>query len=94
MDHRAGHPRNHYERRRDPSAPPPSGQPDRRQPALAVIHWKNTDGSESEGHPLPRLHAEALLRAFQSYFPRPSFWLDSPPALAAARIPPPVPGEA
>jgi hypothetical protein len=65
MDFRSGRPR--------------SRQADRRPSALAVIHWKHADGTEAEGHPLPRPHAEALLRAFETQFPVPTFWLEDPP---------------
>ena len=68
--------------------PLPPGQPERRQPALALIRWKNRDGSEGTGHPLPRAHAEALLRAFEQQFPVPTYWLEVPPALADERIRP------
>jgi hypothetical protein len=87
MDHRAGHLRVRPERRRAAQGQPPPGQPDRRQSALVAIRWRNRDGTESAGHPLPRAHAEALLRAFQDQFPRPSYWLEVPPALAEPRVP-------
>jgi hypothetical protein len=54
---------------------------DRRQSRLAVICWKNQDGTQSAGHPLPRAHAEALLRAFQQHYPLSAYWLEVPPAL-------------
>jgi hypothetical protein len=57
------------------------GQPDRRQSNLAVIRWKDVDGTEFGGHPLPRAHAEALLSAFVNQYPLPTFWLEVPPAL-------------
>jgi hypothetical protein len=85
MDYRSGYVRVRPERRRAEQGQPPPGQPERRQPGLVAIRWRNLDGSESAGHPLPRAHAEALLRAFQSHFPRPSYWLEVPPALTAAR---------
>lgn len=56
-----------------------------------MIRWKNPDGSEEAGHPLPRAHAEALLRAFQSQFPVPTFWLEIPATLGDARARPPAP---
>jgi hypothetical protein len=68
MDFRSGRPRSRHS--------------DRRPPALAVIRWKHADGTVAEGHPLPRPHAEALLRAFEAQFPVPTFWLDVPVALA------------
>jgi len=67
------------------------GQPDRRQSGLAIIRWKNPDGTETAGHPLPHAHAEALLRAFREQFPLPMFWLEVPPVLAPARTGPPSP---
>ena len=51
---------------------------------LAVIHWKHADGTEAEGHPLPRPHAEALLVAYKAAFPQPRFWLETPAALVPA----------
>jgi hypothetical protein len=72
MDFRAGRPRTNLRRRRT----------DHKLPALAVIRWKHADGTESAGHPLPRAHAEALLRAFQEQFPGPTFWLEVPAALS------------
>lgn len=60
------------------------GQEDRRQASLMVIRWTNADGSESEGHPLPRPQAEALLRAFREHFPRLVFRLEVPGPLARA----------
>ena len=72
MDFRAGRPRTTFRRRRT----------DHKLPALAVIRWKHADGTEAAGHPLPREHAEALLRAFQAQFPKPTFWLEDPPALS------------
>jgi hypothetical protein len=48
---------------------------------MAVIRWKNVDGTETAGYPLPRAHAEALLRAFETQYPLPTFWLEVPPAL-------------
>jgi hypothetical protein len=72
MDFRAGRPRTTHRRRAT----------DRRLPALAVIRWKHADGTEAAGHPLPRAHAEALLRAFQAQFPLPTFWLEVPAALS------------
>jgi hypothetical protein len=53
--------------------------------ALAVIHWKHADGTEAEGHPLPRSHAEALLDAYKAAFPQPRFWLETPAALVPER---------
>jgi hypothetical protein len=55
---------------------------DHKLPALAVIRWRHADGTEAAGHPLPREHAEALLRAFEEQFPLPTFWLEIPPALS------------
>ena len=81
MDFRAGHLRTRIERRRKDVQPADWGAADRRQSSLAVIHWKNVDGTESSGHPLPRPHAEALLRAFVKQYPSPTFWLEIPPAL-------------
>ena len=52
--------------------------------ALAVIHWKHADGTEAEGHPLPRPHAEALLDAYKAAFPQPRVGLETPPALVPA----------
>jgi hypothetical protein len=46
-----------------------------------VIRWKHADGTEASGHPLPRPHAEALLRAFEEQFPVPTFWLETPSPL-------------
>ena len=80
MDYRSGRPRVRYERRqkgRQQVLP----EADRRQFTLTVIRWKNPDGTESAGHPLPRAHAEALLRAFERHFPSPAYWLEIPPAL-------------
>jgi hypothetical protein len=51
---------------------------------FAVIHWKHADGTEAEGHPLPRLHAEALLDAYKAAFPQPRFWLETPAPLIPA----------
>jgi hypothetical protein len=93
MDFRAGHFRVRHERRHADQGQPPPGQPDRRQSGLLVIRWRNLDGTESGGHPLPRAQAEALLRAFQDQFPRPRYWLEVPPALAEPRVPAP-PGRA
>jgi hypothetical protein len=81
MDYRAGHLRTRSERRRQGGPKPDWLQFDRRQSNLAVICWKNGDGTESSGHPLPRAHAEALLRAFVVQYPVPTFWLEVPPAL-------------
>src|SRR5262245_42868572 len=81
MDHRAGHARERRERRGKGGQATDWGQPDRRQSGLVVIRWKDVDGTESSGHPLPRAHAEALLRAFQGQYPQPTFWLEVPPAL-------------
>jgi hypothetical protein len=81
MDFRAGHLRTRSERRRKGGQKPDWLPWDRRQSDLAVICWKNVDGTESSGHPLPRAHAEALLRAFVGQYPLPSFWLEVPPAL-------------
>jgi hypothetical protein len=71
MDFRSGRPRSPRRRRHT----------DRKLPALAVIRWKNADGTEAAGHPLPRAHAEALLRAFEAQFPVPTFWLEVPSPL-------------
>ena len=71
-DFRSGRPRSRRRRRRT----------DLKPPALAVIRWKNADGTESAGHPLPQVHAEALLRAFEAQFPLPTFWLEVPSPLA------------
>jgi hypothetical protein len=68
MDFRPGRPSSPFRRRRT----------DHKLPALAVIRWRNADGTEASGHPLPRTHAEALLRAFQAQFPVPQFWLEVP----------------
>ena len=68
MDFRAGRPRTTHRRRAT----------DLKLPALAVIRWKHADGTEAAGHPLPRAHAEALLRAFQAQFPLPTFWREVP----------------
>ena len=54
-----------------------------------VIRWKNLDGTESAGHPLPSTHAQALLRAFQEHFPTPNFWLETPPSLTDFQVPAP-----
>jgi hypothetical protein len=81
MDFRAGHQRARYERRAKDRQAADRGPAERREAPLAVIRWRNKDGTEAGGHPLPRQHAEALLRAFQSQFPLPSFWLETPPAL-------------
>jgi hypothetical protein len=89
MDYRAGHLRVRHERRRADQGQPPPGQPDRRQSGLLVIRWRNVDGTESGGHPLPRAQAEALLRAFQDHFPRSSYWLEVAAALAEERVPAP-----
>jgi len=80
MDFRAGYSRTRQERRRKDSDQAGWGGADRRQP-LAEIRWKNADGTVSGGHPLPRAHAEALLRAFMRQYPEPTFWLEVPPAL-------------
>ena len=72
MDFRPGRPSSPFRRRRT----------DLKLPALAVIRWRNADGTEASGHPLPRPHAEALLRAFQAQFPVPRFWLEVPPLLS------------
>jgi len=71
MDFRSGRPRSLRRRRHT----------DRKLPPLALIRWKNADGTEVSGHPLPRPHAEALLRAFEAQFPVPTFWLEVPAAL-------------
>jgi hypothetical protein len=71
MDYRSGRPRSPFRRRRT----------DRKLPSLAVIRWKHADGTEAASHPLPRPHAEALLRAFEAQFPVPTFWLETPLAL-------------
>lgn len=81
MDFRAGYPRTRSERRQKDGPRPDGVQWDRRQSDLAMICWKTADGTESSGHPLPRAHAEALLRAFEGQYPSPSFWLEVPPAL-------------
>ena len=81
MDFRAGRPRTRYERRRKDGQTTDRGALDRRQSSLAVIRWKNADGTESAGHPLARPHAEALLRAFARHYPQPTFWLEVPPVL-------------
>jgi hypothetical protein len=81
MDFRSGRPRPRVERRLKDRRRTSRGTADRRQARLAVIHWTNPDGTESAGHPLPRDHAEALLRAFQKTFPLPTFWLEIPPPL-------------
>jgi hypothetical protein len=51
---------------------------------LAVISWNHPDGSLATSAPLPRAHAEALARAYASYFGpaqpygiRPLEWLES-----------------
>ncbi len=85
MDFRSGRPRDRHERRLKDGRIAAGRQPERRQPALALIRWRNVDGTESAGHPLPDVHAEALARAFAGYFPRSTFWLDVPPALAIQR---------
>ena len=90
MDFRAGRWRVRTERRHADDGQPPPGQPERRQSGLLAIRWRNLDGTESGGHPLPRAHAEALLRAFQDHFPRPSYWLEVPPPLGEARVPAPL----
>jgi hypothetical protein len=71
MDFRSGRPRSPRRRRHT----------DSKLPSLAVIRWRNADGTEAAGHPLPRPHAEALLRAFEAQFPEPTFWLEAPSAL-------------
>ena len=81
MDFRVGRPRTRYERRRKDRQTTDWGPLDRRRSSLAVIRWKNADGTEATGHPLPRAHAEALLRAFEKRYPQPTFWLEVPPAL-------------
>ena len=81
MDFRSGHLRSRHERRRTDGQRSDWQGVDRRQSDLAVIRWKNIDGTESSGHPLPRAHAEALLRAFKTQYPSPTFWLEIPPAL-------------
>jgi hypothetical protein len=81
MDFRAGHLRTRCERRKKDRDPSHWVQADRRQSDLLVIHWKSPDGTESSGHPLPRAHAEALLRAFVGQCPLSTFWLEVPPAL-------------
>lgn len=81
MDFRAGYPRTRSERRRKDGPRPDGVQWDRRHSDLAVICWKGADGTQSSGHPLPRAHAEALLRAFVGQYPLPTFWLEVPPAL-------------
>ncbi len=81
MDFRAGHLRTRSERRRKDGPKPDGVQWERRESALAMICWKNADGTEWSGHPLPRAHAEALLRAFVGQYPLPTFWLEVPPAL-------------
>src|SRR5262245_66442695 len=83
MDVRSGRLRNLHDRRRKDGQTTEWKHPDRRQASLVVIRWKDVDGSESAGHPLPRAHAEALLRAFQGQYPQPTFWLEVPPALDA-----------
>ena len=82
MDFRSGRPRKRVERRRANRPLAERVKIDRREGGLAVIRWMNADGTESAGHPLPRPHAEALLRAFQQHFPLPQYWLEVPPALA------------
>ncbi len=72
MDYRSGRPRSPLRRRRT----------DLKPPALAVIRWKHADGTEASSHPLPRPHAEALLRAFEAQFPVPTFWLEVPRTLS------------
>lgn len=81
MDFRSGRARDRRERRQKDRPQATWGQAERRQPGLAVIRWRNADGTESAGHPLPRAHAEALLRAFERQYPVPTFWLEVPPAL-------------
>lgn len=81
MDFRAGYPRTRSERRRKDGPRPDGVQWDRRHSDLAVICWKSADGTQSSGHPLPRAHAEALLRAFEGQYPLPTFWLEIPPVL-------------
>ena len=81
MDFRSGHLRTRCERRRKGGQKPDWLVWDRRQSDLAVICWKGADGTQSSGHPLPRAHAEALLRAFVGQYPLPTFWLEMPPAL-------------
>ena len=81
MDFRSGHLRTRYERRRKDSQSTEWKQPERRQAGLAVIRWKNVDGSESAGHPLPRAQAEAVVRALAEQYPQSTFWLEVPPAL-------------
>jgi len=81
MDVRSGRLRTRYERRRKGRQTGEWGQPERRQSNLAVIRWKNVDGTESAGHPLPWAHAEALVRAFARQYPGTTFWLEVPPAL-------------
>jgi hypothetical protein len=84
MDFRAGRLRARHERRQKDRQPSPWKQADRRQSGLSVIRWKNVDGTESASHPLPRVHAEALLLAFEKQYPLPTFWLEVPPALDEA----------
>ena len=81
MDFRSGHPRIRYERRRKDNQTASPEQPDRRQSNLVVSRWRDADGTESCGHPLPRAHAEALLKAFVGQYRLPTFWLEIPPAL-------------
>ena len=55
--------------------------------SLAIVHWKHADGTEAEGHPLPLLHAKALLHAYEAAFPQPRFWLETPiPLVPAAEL--------
>ena len=86
MDFRTDGPRDEHDRRRGDRRKTDRGGVDRRTAGLAVIHWKSLDGTEASGHPLALAHAEALLRAFQSQFPLPLFWLETPPALDDAAL--------
>ena len=80
-----GTPVEEHDRRRGDRRQANRGGIEPRQAGLAVIHWKNLDGTEASGQPLPLAHAEALLRAFESQFPRSTFWLETPPAPNEAR---------
>lgn len=50
---------------------------------LGVVCWRGRDGVNATSCPLPRETAEALARAYATYFARESYWVEPVPWLEA-----------
>jgi hypothetical protein len=50
---------------------------------LGVVCWRGRDGVHSTSCPLPRETAEALARAYATFFTRESYWVEPVPWLEA-----------